>query len=402
MKKLAISAFAMASVASLSAQSLFDLAPAAEEDESIPLHYTFSAGVGYDDNPTPLLRNGAGNNVNGSSLYGTAQVGASLLSVSPQTRTEFFARVGVIHYFDSLIGAADQTTPTLGFGLNWNHRVSERLRFVSRNYASQELEPDRSAGVGGFGQVGAYFRFFTDNSVGYRWTDRLGTYTGFVYDSLSYDDSPTSDVDNLSFYHNFRYQLSPQTVATLNYRYSDRDVDRQLGDSTNHFVLAGLEHRFSPSTIGVVRAGAQFREVDNGRSSTNPSFEASLNTRVNEQLSIRGYARYSVEDYSRVFNSVAFNNPETLRMGVAATYSLSPSLALRGGVNYSNLDYQDRADGTSGSASEDLLNLYLGFNLKVAENITLNGTYNWEDAGSDAASREYDRNRVNFGISARF
>ena len=30
------------------AQSLFDLAPAAEEEESIPLHFTFSSAVGYD------------------------------------------------------------------------------------------------------------------------------------------------------------------------------------------------------------------------------------------------------------------------------------------------------------------------------------------------------------------
>lgn len=399
MKKLAISAFAMASVASLSAQSLFDLAPAAEEDESIPLHYTFSAGVGYDSNPTPLLKTAGGANLNGNSTYGTAQIGASFLSVTPQTRTEFFARVGVIHYFDTLIGATDETTPTLGFGLNWSHRVSERLRLISRNYVSQELEPDRSSAPGGFSQVGEYLRAFTDNSVGYRWTERLGTYTGVVYDSISYDSASASDVDNLAFYQNFRYQLSPQSVGTLNYRYSDRSVNGGISDSTNHFVMAGLEHRFSPSTIGVFRAGAQFRDVDGGDSSTSPTFEASLNSRVSDQLKLRAYARYSVEDYSRRFLGFAYDNTETLRLGVSATYSISPSLSLRGGLNYSNLSYEDSA---LASQSEDLLNAYIGFNLKVADNVWLNGTYNWEDAGSDAPSREYSRNRLSFGVSTSF
>ncbi|MGC6425857.1 MAG: outer membrane beta-barrel protein [Akkermansiaceae bacterium] len=400
MKKLAISAFTMASVASsISAQSLFDLAPAAEEEESIPLHYTFSAGVGLDSNPTPLLKTVGGADVNGSSTYATGQVGASFLSVAPQTRTEFFARVGVIHYFDSLIGANDETTPTFGFGLNWNHRISERLRVVSRNFASQELEPNRSLGVGGFNQIGEYLRYSTDNSIGYRWTGRLGTYTGFAFDSLSYDGSARNDVDNLAFYHNFRYQLSPQTVTTLNLRHSDRSVDSGLGDSTNQFITTGLEHRFNPSTIGVIRGGAQLRDVDGGGSSTSPTFEASLSSRVNNQLSFRGYGRYSIEDYSRYFGGIAFDDTATLRLGVDATYSISPKLSLRGGINYSNLDYNDDA---LASVSEDLLNLYVGFNLEVAENVWVTGTLNWEDAGSDASSREYDRNRVNLGVSTQF
>ena len=395
MKKLAISAFAMASVASLSAQSLFDLAPAAEEDSSIPLNYTFSAGIGYDDNASPIA------NPDNDSSYGTAQVGASLLNVSAQTRTEFYARVGVVHYFDDLGPGIDQSTFTAGFGFNWNHRVSERLRLVSRNYLSQELEPDREAGFGGLSQVGAYLRFFTDNSIGYRWTERLGTYTGVIYDSLSYDDSgigATSDVDTITFYNDFRYQLSPQTVATLSYRYSDSDPDG-ASDSTNQFVLAGLEHRFSSSTIGVIRAGAQFRDVDGGSSTTTPSFEASLNSQLSSQLSVRGYARYSIEDYTRSFGGSFYDNSETLRLGIAATYTLSPSLSLRGGINYQDITYDD---DTLANASEDLLNLYVGFNVKVAENIWVSGTYNFEDAGSDDATREYDRNRVNFGVSATF
>lgn len=398
MNKFTIIALGMASAASLTAQSLFDLAPADEASESIPLSWTFSAGVGYDDNATPI-------SFDQDSSYGTASIGASLLSVAPQTRLEFFANVGVIHYFDDLDIAGqsiDQSTATYGFGLNWTREISERLRFSSRNYATHELEPNRASGIGGLNQVGAYARMGTDNSIGYRWSERLGTYTGISYSDLSYDDFSGNDVEITTFYNDFRYQLSPQTVATLTYRYSESDLS-VVADSTNQYILAGLEHRFSPTTIGVLRAGAQLRDVDGGSSTTSPNLEASLKTRVNSQLSLNAYARYTNEDYVRRLANAIYDDAETLRLGVSASYALSPRFAINTGVNYNDIGYDGLRNGAGlASPSEDIFNYYLGFSMSLTDTVSLSGNWSYEDFGSDVGGREYDRNRLSLGVSAQF
>ncbi|MDB4637195.1 hypothetical protein OAE90_01840, partial [bacterium] len=336
MKKITATAIGLLSASSLCAQTLFDLAPSEEASESLPLTWVVGASLGYDDNPTPI-----GNNSN-ESAYAVGYVGASFLSEAPQDRVEFSAQLGYVHYFDSLdYGAVsvDQSTPTGNLALNWTRRVSDRLRFSSRNNAGFEYQPDYSVGTSAARQVGAYLRWSSDNSVGYRWSERLGTYTGIIFSGVDYDNSAAnaSDVSSFTLYNDFRYQLSPQTVATLTYRYSESETTGVVNNSQNQYVLAGIEHRFSPNTVGILRAGAQFRSVDRSANgdTTSPTFEAALNSQVNEQLSVRAYGRYAIEDYARAVRAVdgvrVYDDTHTLRLGVTGNYRVSQALSLQGG-----------------------------------------------------------------------
>ena len=405
MKKqiFAVAAIGMASAGALCAQSLYDLAPDETEKDSFPLTYTVGVNIGYDDNPTP------GYGVEDSSMYGQAYVGAAFLSTTPTTTTSFGVQLGVIHYFDNLDLPGldvDDTSFTAALYLNWTNRISERLRIVSKNSLAYELEPDYSAGFQSSRQVGNYFRWFTDNAVGYRWTERLATYTGFTLNGIAYDDVSGSDRFTWSLYHDFRYQLSEQTIGTLNYRYSDVSGDGSVTDSTNHFITVGLEHRFSPRAVGVIRGGVQIRDVDNGESSTSPFFEGTLNVKMTEQFSVKAYGRYGIEDYIRSVGGWTYSDNESLRLGVSGEYMVSQSLSLNAGVNYITAGYEDlltgpQAPGAPSSLDEELFNAYVGFVYGVTDNIDLNGRYNFEDLSSDAG-RDYERNRFSLGVSARF
>jgi len=410
MKKQTITVFAvgMALASSLCAQSLYDLAPDDTQSDSLPLAYTAGVNFGYDDNPTPL----AGND--DESFYGQAYVGATFLNNSPQTTLSIGAQIGVIHYFDNLdiLGQdIDDTAFTASLYANWTHRVNERLRFVSRNSANYELEPDYSTGFQAQRQVGNYFRWSTDNAVGYRWSDRLATYTGIRVDGISFDDFDAGDRTTFTAYNDFRYQASDRTVATLTYRHSTVNGKSQVTDSSNQFVLVGLEHRFSQQTTGVLRAGAQIREVDNGDSSTNPYVEGSFTSQVNQAFSLRGYVRYGVEDFQRSIVdlsttpfpvSAVYSNVDTLRLGFTANYQVSRTLGLNGGVNFAMLDYNERQSALGqDQIDEELLNLFVGFTYQVTDNLSVNARYNFEDLTSDAG-RDYDRNRISVGASTTF
>jgi hypothetical protein len=420
MKRSFLSTLAAASAIGAAQASLYHIQE--EAQESIPLKWTAGVNFTWDDNVNPTA---VGVGANDEALSANPFVGVSFVSITPQTTWDVYARVGAIYYFDEpeAIGSEDVYGQARA-GVNLTHRFSERLRFASRNHISYELEPDYSYGYATSSQVGEYLYWQTDNSVGYRWTERLGTYTGFNLSGLNYDSSvPNSDRFTWTLYNQFRYQLTPQTVLTGDYRYSQTEGDGLASDSTNQYLLAGVEHRFSPNTIMVARIGAQFREVDaiGASDSTDPYAEIAFNTRVNEQFMIRSFLRYGIEDYDTVVNVfpgplVEFDSRQTLRIGVTGEYELSQMLTIFGGVDYITTDYEDgrlaaalpgppvvpAGTPVGTSASEDIINAYIGLSMKFTENLYGNLSYNYTDSSSDLPNRSYDRNRVNVGVRAEF
>ena len=216
----------------------------------------------------------------------SAYVGASLVSITPQTTWDVFSRLGGNFYLDSPeANGVDDAFGQARLGVNWAHRVSERLRLSSRNYAAYEMEPDYSYGFSTDRQLEEYLHYQTDNAVGYRWNERFATYTGMKVRGVDYADSESANDRKIySLYNQFRYRSSDQTVWTLDYRYSETESSGTADDSTNHYVLLGAEHRFSPNSVIALKAGMQMRDVDGGADEDSPFFEGAIRTRVNSEL----------------------------------------------------------------------------------------------------------------------
>lgn len=381
-----------------------------DTEESIPVKWSVGAAVVYDDNTSP-----GGINDGDETFSINPYVGVSFVSVTPQTTLDVYARLGLIYYFDAPEGLnSDDTFSNTRVGVNLTHRFNERLRFTSRNFAAYELEPDLSRGFATNRQNGEYFFYETDNSLGYRWTERFATVTGITFSGLQYDDLPNQDRTTVTLYNQFRYQLSPQSVLTASYRYSDTSGDGFASDSTNQFFLVGIEHRFSPSTIVVASVGAQYRDVDGlgGSSTTNPYVELALRSQINSQFGVRAFARLGTEDFDTVVlsgaNLAEFSDKLTLRVGVSADYQVSKFLGFFGGVDVITSSFDDGVFvtgpvGTSAAgADETLVNANIGASLRFTETLTGTVSYNYTDSNSDLAGRDYDRNRISVGLQADF
>lgn len=389
------------------AQGLYSIAPNDDEaTDSLPLSYTVGAAVGYDDNPNPLV--GAGD----EAFYASAFVQANWTSVTPQTTWDVFARLGVRHYFDDFVripGVEDgeATRGDARLGVNWTHRVSERLRLSSRNLVAYETEPDYSFGIGTSARAGNYIRYSSQNSVGYRWSDRLGTQSGIDLSGIRFDELENSDYNQIAFRHQFRYRMSPATVLTAEYRYSVTQADG-IADTNSHYLLGGVEHRISPVSAIVLRAGVQITEPDGGESFTSPFLEGALRSQLTEQFGINAFVRYSSEDWNRTLQTVGgpffFGESQTLRFGLRGNYAVNPTLSLFGGINYIMTDFSEGfvTNPTAGDGSEDILNLNVGASYQFADNLYLTGSYNFTNASSDFAGRDYDRNRFELGVQATF
>lgn len=392
-------------IGSASAQGLYYAGT--EATESLPLKWVVGASVVYDDNVNP----GYGDKENSIAL--NPSVGLSFVNVTPQSTFDVYVRLGMVYYLDAPAGMDDVNSQSRA-GINYTHRFSERLRYVSRNFISYELEPDYSYGYASSRAAGEYFFWQSDNSIGFRWTERVGTYTGLVLSGTDYVDSdaPSNDRFTWELYNQFRYQLSPQTVLTTDYRYGETTGNGEASDSTNQYLLFGVEHRFSPNTIGIIRAGAQFREVDDGLgNTTSPYVEFTLNSRLTEAFSLRSFARYGIEDYDTVqyleSGKIAeYADRRTLRFGLSGEYVISPMLSLNGGIDYIPTSFQSGqyVDG-SGSApdwNEAMINAYIGISVRFNDFLTGMVSYNFTDSSSDEDLNDYNRNRISIGVSAEF
>lgn len=389
----------------LSAQSLYDVG--ADGQESSPLKWSLGVNFIYDDNVTP----GVGSKED--SFAANPFVGASFTSVSPQTTIDLYARLGLIYYFDAPASMDDDVNSQSRLGLNITHNVSERLRLSSRNFISYELEPDYSYGYATSRVADEYLYWQSDNSVGFRWSERFGTYTGVRVGGLEYDGA-NSDTTYVEPYNQFRYQLTPQTVLTAEYRYRWTTADGLASDSTDQYILVGAEHRFTPTTLGAIRMGAQLHDVENGDRNTSPYLEASLRAQTTEQFSIRGFARYGYENYDVVFpglvagTTTQYDERATLRLGISGEYAISPRLSVFSGIDYITTRYQSGraivgAPATAlGDEDENIFNTYLGFSVKLTDYLFGNVSYNFTNSSSDLAGRDYDRSRINVGLSAEF
>ncbi|BCU76958.1 hypothetical protein [Luteolibacter sp. LG18] len=420
-----------------------------ESQESTPLKWTVGINFTYDDNvnptATPVIPDP--NNPGGllanpgykeEAFSANPYVGLSFVSTNPQTTWDVYARLGLIYYFDkpSASGSDDLYTQARA-GVNLTHRFNERLRLSSRSFVSYELEPDYAYGYATSRQVGEYFYWETDNALGYRWTERLATYTGLALRGLSYDSNvPNADRFTWEAYNQFRYQVSPQAVVTAEYRYGQTTADGLASDATDQYALLGVEYRLSPNTIFVAKAGVQLHDVDtvsgNG-DTTNPYFEAALNSQINSAFRVRAFARYSNENYDTVrtvfgaingtnqFDLYEFTSRETLRLGVSADYTLSQRLSLFAGVDYIPASFDNGLLRNSAAQppaqigddfggipaavsglSEDMFNAYIGVSVKLTDRITGDVSYNYTDSSSDLFANTYNRNRINVGVRAEF
>jgi len=387
-----------------------DLYYVADESlESLPIKWTVGGNLIFDDNVAP------GVGPKESSMAINPYVGATWINVTPQTSIDVFARLGLIHYFDAP-NQLDDVNSQSRLGVNVTHRFSERLRVVSRNFIAHELEPDYAQGYANTRQAGEYFYWQTNNSVGFRWTERFATYTGFSFSGVDYENSNDNDRTTWGLHNQFRYQLTPQTVLTADYRYNDTSASGLGRDSQDHFALLGVEHRFSPNTVGVLRAGFQHRDVEGGSNATEPSVEFALNSRVNDQLTVRAFTRYSMESYDTVRvakvsgQTVQYDERRTLRVGVGAEYMISPRLALNTGIDYIPASYRSgvRVDGGGGvdnfpaSADDDVISAMIGFSYQLTDILFGTVHYTYSDSSSDLAGRDYNRNRVSLGMRAEF
>lgn len=379
------------------AQGLFDIAPNDEAQESSSkINWNAGLSFGYDGNINP----GSGNKPIGSSFLST-HIGANSVKVSEKTSIELYGHYQLNYYFKDVQGNSNKNHNVNG-GLNLSHQFTDRLRFSSRNHIGYELEPNYNYGFANTRASEEYFYWSSDQSFGYRWTERFATYTGISFSGTKSgdDDDSNSDTYNIAPYIQGRYQLNKKNVLTASYRYSKSNNDNGR-DSLSHILTGGIERRLSETTVFVGRAGVQFRDIDGGENSSSPYLEAALRSRWSERTKIRSFVRYGVSDFDSSFGETRYDKNQNLRFGLSAKHQATEKLAFTGDANYIYSSYED---GSNGASDEDvhLFNASLGASYKLVRNFYITTNINQTIGSSNLVSRDYNRSRYNLGVNYRW
>ncbi len=362
-------------------------------ESRLPFTTTIASSVGWDSNT-----NSSSGSSNESAYW---QNGISVAYSGGTSRTHLGVSAGWsnIWYFDPAPGQ-DSANNNARISIDLVHRVNPRLTISDSLYFAYEVEPDYAIGASTTRRTDQYYYGHNNLSVSYAWSPRFSTVTSYTITGVEYEDDFSSANNRIEhiFGQQFRYSLSRLTALTFDYRFAltQYDGDGARGDYQSHFILAGLEHTFSPDLKASFRAGAELREYDSGGSTSNPYAEGALEYRVGKRTSLRWYHFLGMDDSDRAGYAKGYS----YRTGLSANHQLTDRLSISGGAHYVHYDLSGSDLLTDNT--EDTISLGLNLDYRLWRNVSVNTGYWFTSTASDTTFRDYDRHSISLGLKATF
>jgi len=356
-----------------------------------------------------------------------------------QTSLELGASYGAYYFADTRGTLSSNWSQTANVKAGVEHTFNPRLTLdVNDNFAifqnaSQVL-------LGQTGRLnGNNINNIANVNLSAEISNRFSVVVGYENDLFRYQQSVyAAYLDRIENYGKFdlRYLVTPKTVAVVGTKSGNISYDRNLGlnspslapDSTtnpssglknndSYFVYGGFDHSFAPSLVGSLRAGAQIQDFYNYNLSYYQNLPAgsNLGTQVNPYVDVNlkyGFAAGS----SAVIGVIHRANPSDVSgqpvNGVFAPTLQQVSTALYTSVNHAitsklsgslvgSFQSSQYVGGYSGLV-EDWWSVGATASYQVVRNLAVTVSYYYDLLNSQVPGRQYDRNRVFFGLSASY
>ncbi len=324
---------------------------------------------------------------------------------------------------------ADKTDQTHSFNAAFDHQFSERFGMKLSDSFVIGQEPDllRSGDT-----LANYQRISGDNIRNYGRVALTGQITPTFGMQVSYDNayynydnngagSLSSRLDRME--HGIPiegiFQLQPQTRGILGYRYrqvnyladefldvthTPPDYKSEVRDSRSHTVYLGLDHDFRPDLTGSIRGGAQYSdyyELPGSDGQYSPYAQASLRWTYTEECFLEAGFTYdlSATDLIGLTGNSLTTDSEAAVLYANWTHRLAPKVygSLLGSFQNSTLQ-----GGAYDGDTEQFFTAGLNVEYRFNQNLSAHVGYNFDKLSSDIKGRDFDRNRVYMGVTARY
>jgi hypothetical protein len=222
---------------------------------------------------------------------------------------------------------------------------------------------------------------------------------------------------------NLRFQALPKTVLVGGYNYkqvnytSDEDVafdglnarSADSRDSRAHIIYVGADQNFTKDLILSFRGGVQFTEYYNAPSSepndgnTSPWGNISLTYNYLPGSSVQvgfTHARNQTDVVTpNTANGSITSDQETSLIYGTINHRFTPKLSGRLTAQWQDSEFYG---GLDDGLAETFFDVGVNFTYHFNQYFSGEVGYNYSKLDSDAAGRDYDRNRVYLGVSAAY
>ena len=357
---------------------------------SQPRGLTLSTSVvgGYNDNVNAATGASTSSTGGSGSLYTSDNASLSYTFGTPRTHVSLTTGGGVTYYFDR---PAAGYNPTGYLGLSLTHKPSERMTLSLSVFASYQSQPDLSTNLGSNQQLGSFIHSNDTVSLAYSWTPRFSTVTSYTLDLLNYFSSAGSLLNRMddTFGEQFRYLLWPTTAGVAEYRYKIIDYESAPLDSTTHFLLAGLDHTFTPRLNGTFRGGVELRSSESNGFQASPYFQSALTYILHNGFVIWTNS-YSIEES----NTVGVSSAPAFRTGLTLNYGLTRRLS--GNLALFYVSGGNQSGGTS-SSSGNTIDISPSLRYLITRRLSANAGYHHTSVSGSNSQNNYFA-----GLSFRF
>jgi len=349
---------------------------------SQPRGLTLSTSVvgGYNDNVNASTGASTSSTGGSGSLYTSDNASLSYTFGTPRTHVSLTTGGGVTYYFDQ---PAAGYNPTGYLGLSLTHKPSERMTLSLSVFASYQSQPDLSTNLGSNQQLGSFIHSTDTISLAYSWTPRFSTVTSYTLDLLNYFSSAGSLQNRMehTFGEQFRYLLWPTTAGVAEYRYKIIDYESAPLDSTTNFLLAGLDHTFTPRLNGTFRGGVELRSSESNGFQAGPYFQSALTYILHNGFVIWTNS-YSIEES----DTVGVSSAPAFRTGLTLNYGLTRRLS--GNLALFYVSGGNQSGGTS-SSSGNTIDISPSLRYLITRRLSANAGYHHTSGSGSSSQNNY-------------
>src|SRR5205809_1473813 len=334
----------------------------------------------YNDNVNASTVASTSSTGGSGSLYASDYASLSYTFGTPRTHVSLTTGGGVTYYFDQ---PAAGYNPTGYLGLSLTHKPSERMTLSLSVFASYQSQPDLSTNLGSNQQLGSFLHSTDTISLAYSWTPRFSTVTSYTLGLLNYFSSEGSLQNRMehTFGEQFRYLLWPTTAGVAEYRYKIIDYESAPLDSTTNFLLAGLDHTFTPRLNGTFRGGVELRSSESNGFQAGPYFQSALTYILHNGFVIWTNS-YSIEES----DTVGVSSAPAFRTGLTLNYGLTRRLS--GNLALFYVSGGNQSGGTS-SSSGNTIDISPSLRYLITRRLSANVGYHHTSGPGSSSQNNY-------------
>ncbi|GAB4166224.1 MAG: hypothetical protein Fur0032_03510 [Terrimicrobiaceae bacterium] len=368
----------------------WDLSIFGESFWDFPIDFTAALRQGYDTNVLTSRTDPI------ESAYTNISFGTAYEFGGPRLQLATSLGFGVTYYYNRPGRPYDYSG---SLNINLAYELNRKATITFLNETRYVPDTDFQIVGGSIRNNDEYLYQSSNLSFSYLLSPRWSTLTSYNFTAFYYLDPVINEFQgrvSQSLSESIRLLVKPTTTLSLIYRVNPVVYFGEDLNSFGNFLLAGVDHVFTPRWSVSLQGGAEYRlnqnPVDGQSTYLGPFLDSSIRYQFGPRSTLVGSVRYGTEasDVRNVTQTTVF------RFGLNAEHGITRRLSVSLGLNYQNRYYDQ--PNVIPDYTEQVFSISAGTKFKINRVFSLEAGYSYSAITSiEQPSNDYTRQIIFIG-----